>query len=370
MLSTAYYFFFPYAVIASRSFQPDVLMVSLIISFWWMFARWLRNPTWTNALLAGLLGGLAIFIKFSAAFFVIGTALALVFSRISFRELLRNAQIWAMAIVGAVPALAYLIYGIFVDGHLGGQFAGRFIPALLLNPFNYLQWAVKADMAAGGVFIALGLLGFVLTEKGLLRSLMTGIWISYAAYSLFFNYHVATHDYYHLPLIAIVAVSLSPLGSMLFARLAESTVRGLQRSAVYLILSFGLFISVWNVRNQMKDVDYRPQAVMFTELGQTLSKQKIVALTQDYGARLEYWSFISTFTWPYISDETYVNARGGEISFDAFDDLFAEQSSKKDFFLITDFEEFNRQPRLREGLRVYPMYMQGDGFVIYDLRDP
>jgi hypothetical protein len=217
------------------------------------------------------------------------------------------------------------------------------------------------------IFIALGLLGFFLTEKGLLRSLITGMWISYAAYSLFFNYHVATHDYYHLPLIAIVAVSLSPLGSGLFARLAESTTQAWQRSAVYLILFFGLFMSVWNVRNQMKAVDYRPQAAMFTKLEQLLRKQKTVALTQDYGARLEYWSSISTFTWPYIADEMYVNARGGEIS---FEDLFAEQSSKKDFFLVTDFEEFDRQPLLKERLTVYPVYMQGDGFVIYDLRNP
>jgi hypothetical protein len=136
---------------------------------------------------------------------------------------------------------------------------------------------------------------------------------------------------------------------------------------VYAILFFGLFISVWSVRNEMKAVDYRPQAAMFTEVGKTLEGQKLVALTQDYGSRLEYWSFISTYTWPYIGDETYVNARGGEIS---FEDLFAEQSTKRDFFLITDFEEFNRQPLLEERLTIFPVYMQGDGFVIYDLRNP
>jgi 4-amino-4-deoxy-L-arabinose transferase-like glycosyltransferase len=332
-----------------------------------MFARWFRNPTWIHALLAGLLGGLAIYIKFSAAFFVIGAALGLALSRYTFREMLRNSQVWVMAVVGALPALLYLLYGIFIDGHLGGQFAGRFIPALLLNPFNYLQWAVKADLAAGGLFIALALLGFFLTDKSPLRSLMNGVWISYLAYSLFFDYHVATHDYYHLPLIPIVAVSLSPLGSRFLARLAESTVQGWQRGAVYLILSFGLFINIWGVRNQMKDVDYRPQAAMFSEIGEVLGDEKIVALTQDYGARLEYWSLISTFTWPYAGDLTYMNLRGDDFSFDEF---FEEQSSKKDFFLVTDFDELDRQPQLKERLSAYPVYMQGDGFVIYDLRQP
>ena len=229
LFSTGYYLFFPYAIISSRSFQPDILMLMLILSFWWMFARWMdltpgpslrdasRSPKrrggWLNAFLAGLLGGLAIYIKFSAAFFVIGAALGLAFSRFTFRELLRNAQIWVMAIVGALPALMYLVYGIFIQGDLGGQFAGDH-PGLIVEPVNICSGAVKADIASGGVFIALALLGFFLAGKGPLRSLMTGLWISYAAYGLFFDYHVATHDYYHLPLIAIVAVSLSPAGEL------------------------------------------------------------------------------------------------------------------------------------------------------------
>ena len=374
IISTAYYLFFPYAIIGSRSFQPDILMAMLIVSFWWMFARWLSltpgpspkgRGAWIEALLAGLLGGLAIYIKFPAVFFVIGGALGLSLSRYTLREMLRNAQVWVIAVIGALPALLYLFYGLYISGSLGGQFSGRFIPALLLNPFNYLQWAVKADMAAGAVFIALALLGFFLTQKGPLRSMMAGMWISYIAYGLFFNYHIATHDYYHLPLIPIVAVSLSPLGSWFLARLAESTVQGWQRGAVYVILLFGLFMSVWNVRNQMKAVDYRPQAALFSELGQMLDGQKFISLTQDYGARLEYWGLRSAFSWPSAGDQAYNRIRGGEFS---FSELFEQYSSKKDFFLVTDFEELDKQSQLKEYLSAYPVYRQGDGFVIYDLR--
>jgi len=122
ILSTTYYLFFPYAVIASRSFQPDPLMVMLILAFCWMFQRWMRSSAWHYALLAGLIGGFAIFVKFSAAFFVIGAALGLVFSRFALKDLLKNAQVWGMAILGVIPSLAYLYYGIVVRGSLGGQF--------------------------------------------------------------------------------------------------------------------------------------------------------------------------------------------------------------------------------------------------------
>ena len=119
-----------------------------------------------------------------------------------------------MALLGILPAAGYLVYGIFIRGDLGSQFSGRFIPALLLSPVNYLQWMTKASLAAGGIFIMLGLLGFFLVKDKRLRNFMFGLWGAYLLYGLFFDYHIATHDYYHLPLIPIVAVSLSSVGGL------------------------------------------------------------------------------------------------------------------------------------------------------------
>ena len=208
------------------------------------------------------------------------------------RELFRNAQVWAMAVVGALPALGYLIYGVFIAGFLGEKFSGRFVPSLLLNPYNYLQWETKASTAAGGVFIMLGLFGFFFAKDKVLRSFLFGLWGAYLLYSLFFDYHVATHDYYHLPLIPIVAISLSPLGEALFARLAESASSRWMRSVVFVILIFGMFSVVWGIRDQMKEVDYRPEAGMWESIGNILDHQFIaIALTQDYGSRLQYYGW-------------------------------------------------------------------------------
>src|SRR5215213_6190061 len=288
LVSTTYYLIFPYAIIGSRSFQPDPLMIMLVLAFWWIFSRWIRFPLWGTAVLAGLLGGLAIFIKFSAVFFVIGGALGLAFSRFSLRDLFRNGQVWAIAFLGALPATLYLIYGIFIRGDLASQFSGRFIPALMFSPLNYLQWEVKMSMAAGGIFVMLGLLGLFLSKDRTLRIFLYGVWASYIFFGLFFNYHIATHDYYHLPLIPIVGLSLAPLGDWFFERLTEATSQRWARLAVYIILIFGLFSALWDTRNQMKAVDYRPQAVMWAEIGEHFDdKARVVALTQDYGSRLE-----------------------------------------------------------------------------------
>jgi dolichyl-phosphate-mannose-protein mannosyltransferase len=382
LVGIAYYLIFPYAIIGSRSFQPDPLMVMLILAFWWMFERWCRLiPTpsaaspekrgklWINAVLAGLVGGLAIFIKFPAAFFVIGGALGLAFSRFTLRDLLRNVQVWVLASLGALPASLYLIYGIFIRGDLASQFKGRFVPALLLSPYNYLQWETKADLAVGGIFIMLGLLGFFLIKDQRLRIFLYGLWVSYLLFGLFFDYHIATHDYYHLPFIPIIGLSLAPLGDWFFVRLAETPLRGWMRSAVYIVLIYGLFSVIWNVRDQMKAVDYRPQAAMWEQIGEKFDGgTRVIALTQDYGSRLQYWGWRTASTWPYTGDVGYANIRGGVFS---FDDLFNKYSSKMQYFLVTDFDEFNRQPDLKQRLvSTYPVSFQGDGYLIFDLKNP
>jgi hypothetical protein len=369
LLSTAYYLIFPYAIIGSRSFQPDPLMVMLVLAFWWLFSRWIRFPLWINVILAGLVGGIAIFIKFSAVFFVIGGALGLAFSRFRLRDLLRNVQVWVMALLGALPAAMYLIYGIFFRGNLASQFSGRFVPALLFNPFNYLQWEVKMSMAAGGLFVMLGLLSLVMLKDRRMRIFLYGLWVSYLAYGLFFNYHIATHDYYHLALIPIVALSLAPPGDWFWARLMEASLSRPARVAVYLILIFGLFSVIWDVRNELKGVDYRPEAARWAEIGAQFDDgARVIALTQDYGARLEYWGWRRFATWPYTGDAGYANIRGGVFS---FDELFERSALKMSYFLVTDFDEFSRQPELKERLfQSYSVSFEGDGYLIFDLKHP
>lgn len=389
VFSTAYYLFFPYAVIASRSFQPDPLMVMLILSFWWMFSRWtsltynpspssaersagedeVRRGAWVSALLAGLLGGLAIFVKFPAAFFVIGGALGFVLAHFSLRDLLRNLQVWVMVLLGLLPASAYLVYGIFIAGFYGQQFSGRFIPALLLSPLNYLQWETKASMAAGGIFIMLGLLGLFFVRDRRTRTFLYGLWGAYLFYGLFFNYHAPTHDYYHLPFIPIVAISLAPLGEWFFARLTEATVHRWTRSAAYAILIYGLLSVVWDVRNQLKAVNYRPDAVMWAEIGEQFDEEaRVVALTQDYGSRLQYWGWRTAAVWPYVGDINQVSVRGGVFSFEK---VFNRYSSQRDFFLVTDFDELERQFELRERLLTsYPILVQASDYLIFDLQNP
>ncbi len=368
VVGTAYFLFLPYAVIASRSFQPDPLMVTLTITFWWLGLRWSRTQAWSWAILAGAVGGLAIFIKFVSAFFVIGAAVALALPHFERGALLRKPQIWVMSALGILPAGAYIFYGVVLKGFLGRQFGGRFIPSLLLSPINYVQWASMANLAAGGLAIMLGLLGVLVARDRNVRTMLIGLWTGYVLFGIFFDYHVATHDYYHLPLIAIVAVSLAPLADAVMSYLASVTGRPLVRMLALASLLYGLLGVAWGIRSQLNSVDYRPQEAMWVQLGDLLGHgPNVVALTQDYGSRLAYWGWQNAIVWPNSGDIDYHDVRGGSFK---FPELFSRLTNGNTFFLVTDFAELDRQPELKSRLAGFAIWAQGDGYTIYDLQKP
>ena len=368
MIAAAYYLFLPYAVTASRAFQPDPFMVMLIIAFWWAFHRWSQKPSWGFAILAGLLGGFAIFVKFVAAFFVIGGALGDALGHLTLRDMVRNTQVWLITALGILPGAAYLFYGIVLNDFLGKQFSGRFMPSLLFNPLNYIGWASKANLAAGGLAIMLGLLGLFLIRERSVRSYLIGLWIAYILFGLYFNYTIATHDYYQEPFIPLVAISLAPVADWLMAHLAEVTKIRWKRTAALIVLLYGVATPAWDVRGELKFVNYRLEAAMWEEIGMIFNHDaSVVALTQDYGSRLDYWGWQNTRNWPNSGDINYHELRGNSFNFGK---LFDNLTQSKQYFLVTDFAELNRQPQLLQQLVRLPVYRQADGYVIYDLSEP
>jgi hypothetical protein len=297
-------------------------------------------------------------VKFVAAFFVIAGGLGALSGRMSLREALRQPQVYVMSVLGLLPSAIYTIHGVFIAGYLGQQFSGRFIPSLFLSPSYYLGWIGMLNTVIGAGMLMFGLLGllFFLDEK--LR-FMTSLWVGYFIFGLFFNYHISSHDYYSLPLIPIAALSIAPLVDIIFRRFINSKL------IVTFILFLGLFASLWNVRSTLKSVDYRPEAQMWREIAETTKGYNLAGLTQDYGSRLAYWGWLPITSWPTFGDLNYHHDLRGAQS--DFEEQFEELALKKDLFIVTDFEELNRQPFLKEKLAHFPVFGQGEKYIIYDL---
>lgn len=347
LLAAGVYLFLPYGVIASRSFQPDPLMVTLIVSTVTALSRWGESRRLRWVVLAGLLGGLAVLVKSVAIFFVGGAFGALALGTFGLRRTIRDWQAWLIAVLMIAPAAVYTLYGVFVAGTLGSQFGGRFIPSLLIDPLFYLRWEGNIQQTVTVALFALAIPGALLVRERGLRWMLLGWWAGYLLYSLVFNYHASTHDYYQLPLIPLVAASLAPYVPLLNGALEE--VEQPRRRLIRLLLIAALLLTLaaaaYDSRRTLRRTDYRDQEAIWTAIAAQVRDGDVVALTQDYGYRAAYWGWFHVTPWPSLADLDYRTLAGAEE--DSFETLFADLTAGKRYFLVTDLQEFSQQYELR-----------------------
>jgi hypothetical protein len=106
---------------------------------------------------------------------------------------------------------------------------------------------------------------------------------------------------------------------------------------------------------------------MWAEIGQKLNYQSnAIVMTDDYGSGLEYYGWTSAAYWPASGDIYASSLRGGAFEFDK---EFARRTRSSSFFIVTDFKDLAVQKDLQARLAAYPVFAQGDGYVIYDLEN-
>lgn len=351
------YLFLPYAISASRSFQPDPLMVLFLLAFWWAFDHWGRRPAnWLWAVMAGLLGGLTIYIKLTAVFFVIGGALGLLLAHRILIPAIRRPQTWLLVALGILPGGLYVYDGLFGRGFLVNEFGGRTIVSLWFNPAFYLRWLDKLDNILPLACIALMFISLLAFANRPMRHFFAPLIMFYLLFGLIQTHHIASHDYYSLPIVPIAALGLAPLAQALVEQTLARVRARRERTELFLLIIFFLLLVTTQDYLALRRNDNRPLAQMYTEIGETLQHQPgVVALTNDYGYPLFYygWQNVSLWVQP-LADE--------------FEASFAAQTHEKAFFLVTDFNEFARQPQLSDKLSRYNILAQKNGYTIYDLK--
>ena len=366
IIALAYYLFVQFGVTVSRAFLPDPLMVAAIAWALWALYRWEKRRTWKAAILAGALTGLAILIKSVAVFPLLGAAAGLVLSRGSLKRILADKQTWAVIGITAIPIIIYYIYG-FIAADLGSQFGLRFFPEMLKDPSFYVRWLFLVAGFSGFIAMFASLTGVLLFPSNGPRFMAIGMWIGYIAYGLAFPYHFMTHDYYHLPLILIVAFGQIPIADLLVRQVMQKTGWLLQAAFVGLLL-FGVSMQMWVSRNSMAVANYRDDTAYYQDLGKLIGHEKsIIEVSGDYGYRLSYWGWVTGAYWPSIMD-TDLRTLAGQTA-PAFLSEFTQRTAGMDEFVITSLDELNRQPQLRDYLAAhYPVITQGDGYLIYNLK--
>ena len=370
MIALVYYLFAGFGVIASRSFQPDPLMVGLILAGLWSFERWHATKTWKWTILASLLSGIAIFVKTVAIFPLLGAFATVILTTRKLKQTVKDPQVWALAMITALPTAIYMIDSLYISKTSNLSTTLRFFPSFWIDPTFYVRWKNMIGNTLGFGAFLVALLGIFLAKTGRDRSLLFGLILGYVAYGFMFSYHITTHNYYQLPLFVFISLSLSFVGKALFQKLIEiNAANSFVRLAVAGIILFGMGFEMWNVRVELIRDDYRAEPQFWADLADKLGRSTpVIGLTQDYGNRLAYCGWKNTEQWPTVGDQNLRELAGKEKT---FDEIFSDRVEGKQYFLVTNFNQFDRQPELKEKLfSTYPLLEQTPAYLIFDLQYP
>jgi len=370
IVSLAFFLFLPYAIDASRSFQPNPLMIMLLIISITTIYRYYEMPILKNLLITSAVSALTLFIYPTSVFPLLISFGLLSLYRKGFVGTLKDWQFWFFCAVCTLPAAVYYYYIIFIAGHIRGYSKTAFLPKLLLQSFFWKGWLLQIEKVTGLVALIAGLFGLFLFPKGRSKVLLGGLWLSYIVYAFIFTYHIHTHDYYQLPVVPTVAISLAAVGAAVFNRLSEINRNFFTKLGILAVILFAVFISVYNKKEQLYNPGIEGYVKMCEEIGAAVGhSKKTIALTYAYGKPLRYHGQVSGFNWPDSGDFRAERLSGMPV-------LSAEQRYEQlskdgaEFFIITEFRELENQQDLKNFLvQNFPVLVNNQNYIIFDLRN-
>lgn len=362
------YFYLPFSVIASRSFQPDPWMVTWILATTWYGVRWSDHPTWKNAVLTGLVAGMTVLVKGFAGLFVAPVLISVVLCSIGIKKAVRNGQVWAMAGLSALPMLVY--YLLLNPGRSGDflSFWAGSLSGLIWTSNFYADWLAMLKGLLGLFTLTAALLGTLLAGKQV-KTWLLPLWIGYGLFGLVFPYQFTTHEYYHLALIPIAAAGLVCLFDVFIPSIQKQGLfwRVAMIGLMLAASGYNLYVS----RSVLLSRDYRAEPAAWQQIADAIPEgNSFVDLSSDYGMRLRYFGWrIAKLEWPTAADLNLLSLAGrDDLNTETY---FEEKTTGADYFLITAFQELDSQPDLKSLLQeTYPLVTSGDGYLIYDLKHP
>ncbi len=363
LVAVAYLMILPFAVQASRSFQPDPAMTMWIVLSGYGLLRWSETASGKFVWLAGLCGGMAILTKPVAGYMVGMAALSVVLATLSIRRVWQNMQVWFMALLMLVPSVLFYLFE--RQGGISSYFSNWTLALshLLSDPSFYVRWLSFLQGLFGFTPILLGLVGVILASPRL-RPILLGWWIGYAIYGLSLPYQMYTHSYYSIQLTPVIALSLTPIAELIVRQIREQSKlwKGFVAAIIVVSLAFMAWLSIAADRAE----NYRAAPTYWQEIGSKLPAQgRIIALTQDYGYPLMYYGWRKVALWQTSGEKNLADLRGREKDFDS---TFTNRIDGMDYFLITAFNQFNSQTALKKTLtEKYPIFAEGNGYLIFDL---
>ena len=341
LVAVALYLFLPYGIVASRNFQPDQLMTVASLIAILTLVRLYDHPTRSRLFAAAVAIAAAGLIKPMSVFLTVPVALALTMRRNTDR-----VRMSAALVAGMTPPIMYYGYSAIAGSLVQDQMRMRFEPHLIPTPFFYEGlWRMISRVETVPLFL-LALSAAFLAPDRLTRTILAALFAGYAMFAVGFTYHMPTHDYYHLPYIAVTALGVGALVAKAEnARRAPSLVIA---GVLCAIIAAAGSIIAWP---RLHTADAAMFERMYQEIGELVEHDtKALFLDTEYGFALMYHGEISGDSWPNVDDlAAEAIDRRARIDADAryVRDYKAWGPS---YFIVTDLRSFAAETDLQQML--------------------
>lgn len=364
VIAVSFFLFLPYSIWASRSFQPDPLMIMMFLAAGYSICRYYSRPTKLSLAVTCTLSAITIFIKPVCLFPVFCAFVAMRISMRDIRKIFFGRDMVIFAVASVLPTILYSAYGYYVAGFLKGQVGGRLDPGLYLEPSFWIGWFRLAFRVIGKWPLIISLAGLLVLRPGKGRAFLMGLWAGYVIIGLVFNDNIYTHDYYHLILIPVVALSLGAAATVLLNRLASN--EGVWRLGAWLLLVFSILLSVRSSLTLLSDTGFDARIYLDKRIGELVKHStNTVYLDTNYGNRLRYYGKFAGTSWPTSYDFEFwdPDERGKE----RLEGIIEAKSPE--YFIVSSPEELVGQEDLKKILDdEYDIVAETPDYIIYNLK--
>jgi 4-amino-4-deoxy-L-arabinose transferase-like glycosyltransferase len=366
LIALALYLFWPFGVWISRRGMPDAMMVSLLLASTLTVIRYWERPSLARLVTAGLVSSLATAAKPGVALiFLVVLFVVLALWNRAFRATLRNGGLPLFIALASAVAVTYYVYGTYVRDFLSGESASRLEPHLLTTGWFWKGWwsmittSVPFPQQQGLlalVALAASCIG-VAAASGMTRAILIGLWLGYVAFGLTFTYHIATHSYYSLPLIPILALSIGVLAGLVLERLKAVPIA---RGVLIALVAVGIGTAAF--KSQIVLTSENPQRLVadYRRIGEVTSHTThALVIDQLLVSPISYWGWVVANYWYEPTPSRDLPPSGGPSP--------GIDPSQYSFLVVMDVTELQAEPKLRAFTRDLPVVAKTSDYAVFDL---
>ncbi len=369
LIALALYLFWPYPAFISRLYQPDAMMMALLLAAALTIIRYWERPSPARLGAAGIVSAAATVAKPGIAFiFLLGLFIAIAVSRRALVETLVRGRLPLFVTLALLPAAVYYIYGVYVRDFLAGQGEGWIDPTKLWTAWFWEGWwetvsymLVFPQHQTYAAVLPLGaaLLG-IAVSSGLARAILLGLLFAYIVFSFTLTVPIATHAYYSLPLIPTLSMSIGALTVVLADRLRQHA--RVAPAAVLALAAVAISIGAYKTHTVLTPTPPLRQIADYQRIGEaTAHTTRAIYVDMRLRSPISYWGWMVGRYWypPTPAQDLPASADPFPSRIDA---------AKADFLIVVEMSELETEERLRAFTRELPVVERTERYAIFDLR--